>query len=76
MKEKVMITAVHEGQLKTKPIFAWSRILNVSEHFLRVRKITLNKPDQKIIDEAVKLGSTSLKDAELRKKYASRKLLA
>ena len=53
MIKPVFMTAVHCGETKSLSMNAWSRLIGVTEYFVKNRKYRGAETDQEIIDAAV-----------------------
>ena len=51
--KSVLIKAKHGGEMKELSMCAWSRLIDVTEYFIRNAKQRTDMTDQQIIDHAV-----------------------
>jgi len=66
------MTAKHEGKTKTLSMNAWSRLLNVTEFFIRNKKLRTKMTDQQIIDAAVASNKSCNSIEAMRKRFLFR----
>lgn len=66
------MTAKHDGEMKTLSMCAWSRLLDVTEYFIRNKKTREGMTDQQIIDAAIAENNSGASVDSLRKGFLFR----